>query len=71
MLKFIVSDVKIPIAILGAETDNHNPPEKLKEFGKKLSEKSEVRPKKKPFIDSLIIILKFYKCKCSVWTKTV
>jgi carboxymethylenebutenolidase len=46
MLRFTVSDVKVPIAILGAEIDHTSPPEQLKEFEKKLSEKSEVRPKK-------------------------
>ena len=44
---------------MGAEIDHTSPPEQLKEFGKKLSEKSEVRPKKKSFLDSLIIILNF------------
>ena len=46
MLRFTVSDVKVPIAILGAEIDHTSPPEQLKEFEKKLSEKSEVGPKK-------------------------
>ncbi|XP_050246132.1 uncharacterized protein LOC126694112 [Quercus robur] len=41
MLKFIVSDVKVPIAILGAEIDHISPPEQLKQFGEKLSAKSE------------------------------
>uniref|UniRef100_A0A7N2LWZ3 Dienelactone hydrolase domain-containing protein n=1 Tax=Quercus lobata TaxID=97700 RepID=A0A7N2LWZ3_QUELO len=41
MLKFIVSDVKVPIAILGAENDDISPPEQLKQFGEKLSAKSE------------------------------
>uniref|UniRef100_A0A7N2LW95 Dienelactone hydrolase domain-containing protein n=1 Tax=Quercus lobata TaxID=97700 RepID=A0A7N2LW95_QUELO len=36
-----IDDVKVPIAILGAEIDHTSPPEQLKEFGKKLSEKSE------------------------------
>ena len=47
MLRFIVSDVKIPIAILGAELDHISPAEQLKQLGKKLSEKSEVSPTKK------------------------
>ena len=59
MFRFIVSDVKIPISILGAEIDHSSPPERLKQFGKKLSEKSEVYPKKKSFIDSLFMILNF------------
>ncbi|GLT70977.1 hypothetical protein SLA2020_430230 [Shorea laevis] len=41
MLRFIVSDVKVPIAILGAEIDHASPPEQLKKFGEKLSVKSE------------------------------
>jgi len=36
-----VDDVKIHIAILGAEFDQWSPPEKLKQFGEKLSAKSE------------------------------
>jgi len=56
MFRFIVSDVKIPISILGAEIDHSSPPERLKQFGKKLSEKSEVCPKKKSFIDILNFI---------------
>ena len=59
MLSFIVSDVKIPIAILGAEIDQYSPPEQLRQFGKKLSEKSEVSPTKKSFLYSLIMILNF------------
>ncbi|XP_075653617.1 endo-1,3;1,4-beta-D-glucanase-like [Castanea sativa] len=35
-----VDDVKIHIAILGAEFDQWSPPEKLKQFGEKLSAKS-------------------------------
>ena len=42
MLKFTVSDVKIHIAILGDEIDQWSLPEKLKQFGEKLSTKSEV-----------------------------
>ena len=48
MLKFIVSDVKVPIAILGAENDNLSPPKKLKQFGEKLLAKSEVSLKQIP-----------------------
>ncbi|KAG2727383.1 hypothetical protein I3760_01G154900 [Carya illinoinensis] len=36
-----INDVKVPIAILGAETDHYSPPEQMKQFGEKLSEKSE------------------------------
>ncbi|XP_050240380.1 endo-1,3;1,4-beta-D-glucanase-like isoform X2 [Quercus robur] len=36
-----INNVKIPISILGAEIDHSSPPEQLKQFGKKLSEKSE------------------------------
>ncbi|XP_050240382.1 endo-1,3;1,4-beta-D-glucanase-like isoform X3 [Quercus robur] len=36
-----INNVKIPISILGAEIDHSSPPERLKQFGKKLSEKSE------------------------------
>ncbi|XP_059448168.1 uncharacterized protein LOC132179421 [Corylus avellana] len=36
-----IKDVKVPIAILGAETDHASPPEQLKQFGEKLSVKSE------------------------------
>ncbi|KAF3955559.1 hypothetical protein ACB098_02G028600 [Castanea mollissima] len=36
-----VDDVKIHIAILGAEIDQWSPPEKLKQFGEKLLAKSE------------------------------
>ncbi|XP_059448769.1 endo-1,3;1,4-beta-D-glucanase-like [Corylus avellana] len=36
-----IDDVKVPIAILGAETDHASPPEQLKQFGEKLSVKSE------------------------------
>jgi hypothetical protein len=59
MLRFIVSDVKIPIAILRAEIDHASPPEQLRQFGKKLSKKSEVSPMKKSFLDSLIMIMIF------------
>jgi len=55
-LRFIVSDVKVPIAILGAEIDHASPPEQLKKFGDKLSVKSEVNPHKSSFFDSLITI---------------
>ncbi|GMY27547.1 endo-1,3;1,4-beta-D-glucanase-like [Fagus crenata] len=37
-----INDVKIPIAILGAEFDHIFPAEQLKQLGKKLSEKSEL-----------------------------
>ncbi|XP_050240370.1 endo-1,3;1,4-beta-D-glucanase-like [Quercus robur] len=36
-----INDVKVPIAILGAENDDISPPEQLKQFGEKLSAKSE------------------------------
>ncbi|XP_023894324.1 endo-1,3;1,4-beta-D-glucanase [Quercus suber] len=36
-----INDVKVPIAILGAEIDHMSPPEQLKQFGEKLSAKSE------------------------------
>ncbi|XP_040996033.1 endo-1,3;1,4-beta-D-glucanase-like isoform X2 [Juglans microcarpa x Juglans regia] len=36
-----INDVKVPIAILGAEKDHVSPPEKMKQFGEKLSVKSE------------------------------
>ncbi len=51
-----MSDVKVPIAILGAEIDHASPPEQLKKFGDKLSVKSEVNPHKSSFFDSLITI---------------
>lgn len=35
-------EVKIPIAVLGAEIDRYSPPEQLKEFGEILSAKSQV-----------------------------
>uniref|UniRef100_A0A7N2LUE3 Dienelactone hydrolase domain-containing protein n=1 Tax=Quercus lobata TaxID=97700 RepID=A0A7N2LUE3_QUELO len=38
---FCWGDVKVPIAILGAENDNLSPPKKLKQFGEKLLAKSE------------------------------
>ncbi|XP_062150363.1 endo-1,3;1,4-beta-D-glucanase-like [Alnus glutinosa] len=37
-----IDDVKVPIAILGAEIDHASPPEQLKKFGDKLSVKSEL-----------------------------
>ncbi|XVF64985.1 hypothetical protein PTKIN_Ptkin09bG0210500 [Pterospermum kingtungense] len=36
-----INEVKVPIAILGAEIDNASPPEQLKQFGEMLSTKSE------------------------------
>ncbi|KAF5465618.1 hypothetical protein F2P56_015603 [Juglans regia] len=36
-----INDVKVPIAILGAEKDHVSPPEQMKQFGEKLSVKSE------------------------------
>ncbi|KAM4116142.1 hypothetical protein ACJW30_02G028400 [Castanea mollissima] len=36
-----INNVKIPISILGAEIDHSSPPERMKQFGKNLSEKSE------------------------------
>ena len=56
MLKFIVSDVKVPIAILGAENDDISPPEQLKQFGEKLSAKSEVSPNERSTLNSVITI---------------
>ncbi|XVF38124.1 hypothetical protein REPUB_Repub20aG0071300 [Reevesia pubescens] len=37
-----IKEVKVPIAILGAEIDRHSPPEQLKQLGEILSTKSEV-----------------------------
>ncbi|KAL2341230.1 hypothetical protein Fmac_009170 [Flemingia macrophylla] len=37
-----INEVRIPIAILGAEIDNHFPPEKLKQIEKMLSVKAEL-----------------------------
>lgn len=37
-----IKEVKIPIAILGGETDRVSPPEQLKEFGEILSAKSQL-----------------------------
>ncbi|XWS13572.1 hypothetical protein CRYUN_Cryun36dG0048500 [Craigia yunnanensis] len=36
-----IKEVKVPIAILGAEIDHSSPPEQLKQFGEMLSTKSE------------------------------
>ena len=38
----LASEVKVPIAILGAEMDHLSPAEQLKQFGEMLSSKSEV-----------------------------
>ncbi|XP_023894322.1 endo-1,3;1,4-beta-D-glucanase [Quercus suber] len=40
--EYHIDNVKVPIAILGVENDNLSPLEKLKQFGEKLSAKSEV-----------------------------
>ncbi|KAL9377683.1 hypothetical protein Peur_029018 [Populus x canadensis] len=37
-----IREVKIPIAVLGAEIDHYSPPEQLKEFGEILSAKSQL-----------------------------
>ena len=37
-----ISEVQVPIAILGAEVDQYCPPEVLKQFDEALSAKSEV-----------------------------
>ena len=63
MLKFTVSDVKIHIAILGAEFDQWSPPEKLKQFGEKLSAKSEVSPKERSSLNRLITIFSLITVK--------
>ena len=63
MLKFIVSDVKVPIAILGAENDHISPPEQLKQFGQKLSAKSEVSPNERSTLNSLITIFSLITVK--------
>nr|POE58573.1 endo-1,3-1,4-beta-d-glucanase [Quercus suber] len=39
--EYHIDNVKVPIAILGVENDNLSPLEKLKQFGEKLSAKSE------------------------------
>lgn len=38
-----VSEIKVPVAILGAEIDHVSPPEDLKRFGEILSAKLKVR----------------------------
>nr|POE61658.1 hypothetical protein CFP56_51327 [Quercus suber] len=38
----VITRVKVPIAILGAEIDRHSPPELLKQFEEVLAAKSEV-----------------------------
>ena len=63
MSKFIVSDVKVPIAILGAEIDHMSPPEQLKQFGEKLSAKSEVSPKERSSLNPLITIFSLITVK--------
>ncbi|KAG2727385.1 hypothetical protein I3760_01G155100 [Carya illinoinensis] len=52
-----INDVKVPIAILGAEKDHFSPPEQLKHFGEKLSVKSE--------FDSFV---KIFPCVAHGWT---
>ena len=39
----LISGVKVPIAVLGAEIDRHSPPEFLKQFEEVLAAKPEVR----------------------------
>ena len=58
----LISGVKVPIAILGAELDQFTPPELLKQFEEVLDAKSEVG-KSNPclfFFFFLVLVIHFY-----------
>ena len=61
---YFSSEVKVPIAILGAEIDNYFPQERLKQTGELLSSKPEVRNTSGAVI--LLFKIRFLSIKCKI-----
>ena len=61
----LISGVKVPIAILGAELDQFTPPELLKQFEEVLDSKSEVRRQYLSLIYQVPFVT--FSCDPSYW----